>query len=579
MKKIFYFLALIPWSVLVAQPSMSWKKTYGGSENEQFGVSLPTDDGGFIMVANTRSADGDILVSLGLADIWLVKSNQNGAIEWQKTFGGSGGDAVSRLIPTKDGGYLIVGYSSSNDGDVTNAHGDADFWLIKINNLGGMEWQKTFGGSGLETSAQVYQTDDEGYIIAGTTYSSDGDVINAHGDADIWVAKMSATAEVVWSRTLGGTKIDKLYSLAPGLDGGCIISGHTASSDGDFSTNYGSLDAFAVHIDTTGAIAWTKVLGGSAEESGDQVISGFDGGYLFAGRTSSVGGSFENYNGGQDVFVSKLNGSGDVEWSKLYGGTEVETGKVLLTQDGGFVIVGTTGSTFGGFLGNGAFDVWVIKLDGEGNIQWQKVLGGSNIEYGYEITEQSDGTFLVLGVTSSNNGNVSFLHGAFDLWMLKLGASGDLIWEKTFGGSDQDGPDNNNWFQTTDGGYIIQSSTTSVDGDINGAHGKKDLWAFKIPAQTTVSTIFPDQHLDEIIHLAPNPAKQSAVLTVSDPGVQISTYQITITDAFGRIMEKRTVRDQTTLITLENYLAGVYVVIVQKDNGLLLKTKLVVLHD
>ena len=192
MKKInltvFTFLFSI---VLLAQPSIEWQKCLGGTDEERSSSIQQTTDGGYIVAGYTNSNDGDVSANHGRADFWVVKLKSTGVIDWQKTLGGSNDDYAYSIQQTPDGAYIVTGLSISNDGDVSDKHGGLDFWIIKLKSTGNIDWQKCLGGSGFDVAKSIQQTTDGGYIIAGYTKSNDDDVSGNHGDYDFWVVKLS----------------------------------------------------------------------------------------------------------------------------------------------------------------------------------------------------------------------------------------------------------------------------------------------------------------------------------------------------------------------------------------------------
>ncbi len=185
------------------------------------------------------------------------------AIQWEKALGGTGYDYATSIVQTSDGGYIVAGYSYSNDGDVTGNHGSADYWVVKLDNTGSISWQKSLGGSGDDEAASIVQTSDGGYIMAGSSNSNDGDVTGNHGSYDCWVVKLDNTGSVSWQKSLGGTGGDLASSVEQTSDGGYIVAGQSYSTDGDVTGNHGVADCWVVKLDDTGSISWQKSLGGS----------------------------------------------------------------------------------------------------------------------------------------------------------------------------------------------------------------------------------------------------------------------------------------------------------------------------
>ncbi len=408
--------------LLSSQPSIQWQKSLGGSQYDAAGSIQQTNDGGYIVVGTTQSSDGDVSGQQGVVDVWALKLDSNGNILWQKTLGGSSVDVGNSMQLTSDGGLILAGFTISNNGDVSGNHGAADGWIVKLDSNGAVQWQKVLGGS-LEDKAQsIRQTNDGGYIVAGYTASNDGDVSDNHGGNDFWVLKLNSVGTLEWEKTLGGTWNDEAYSVRQTTDGGYVVGGATYSNDGDVSGNNGTIDYWVVKLTNTGTIEWQKALGGSGADDGRHVIQTTDGGYIVAGTEGSGDGQVTGSHGKTDGWVVKLNQTGDLQWQKTLGGSQEDAlNAIQPTSDGGCVIAAFTQSSDGDVLGDNVIaDIWVVKLNAMGDIQWGKTLGGTEFEYPADIQKTIDGGFVVAGSAESNDGDVTGNHGSNDLWVVKL---------------------------------------------------------------------------------------------------------------------------------------------------------------
>ena len=444
-------------------------------------------------------------------------------ISWQKSLGGSGYDEIRSIQPTSDGGFILAGFSDSNDGDVSANHGGNDYWVVKLDDTGNITWQKSLGGSNDDFAYSIQLTADGGYVVAGQSASNDGDVSGNNGGNDYWVVKLDSTGNIVWQKSLGGSNDEVGSFIQITTDGSYIITGHSNSNDGDVSGNHGSYDYWVVKLDSTGNIVWQKSLGGSNnEESYSCIQPTSDGGYIFAGSSISNDGDVSGNHGYNDYWVVKLDDSGNIVWQKSLGGsTQDEAHSVQLTSDGGYIVTGYTTSNDGDVSGNnGGWDFWVIKLDSSGNIVWQKSLGGSSYEYADFIKPMSSSDYIVVGSSYSNDGDVSGNHGLYDYWVVRFNSTGNLVWQKSMGGSSQEF---GNFIQpTTDGGYIVAGSSGSNDGEVSGNHGHSDGWLVKLS---------PDLGLKELnlstVAVFPNPVTNDFTVNTGQQVMEkIKVYNI-----------------------------------------------------
>ncbi len=346
---------------------IQWQKALGGSNAENLLSIQPTPDGGYITSGLTYSNDGDVSGYHGgdEADAWVVKLSSTGVIQWQKVLGGSTGcDFANDVLFTPDGGYIIVGHTDSFDGDVTSLIGQRDVWIVKLSSTGAIQWQKTIGGSESDYAYSLKPTPDGGYIAAGYSYSSNFDVSGNHGDADAWVVKLNSNGGIQWQKSLGGSNEEIARSIQLTPDGGYIIAASTKSDNGDVSGNHGDADAWIVKLNSSGGIQWQKTLGGINEEIARSIQLTSDGGYVIAGSAKSNNGDVFGNHGGQDTWIVKLNNSGALLWQKSLGGTANDfANSIQQTIDGGYVIAGQSSSINGNISSNhGATDAWVIKL-------------------------------------------------------------------------------------------------------------------------------------------------------------------------------------------------------------------------
>jgi Secretion system C-terminal sorting domain len=430
------FAALCFAALCSAQaPAIEWQKTFGGSADEAASSIAPTNDGGYAITGGTLSTDGDVTGNHGGIDYWVVKLNNAGGLQWQRTLGGSGTDSPRSIAAASDGGYIVAGYSQSINGDVTNNHGGGDCWIVKLDSIGSLQWQKTFGGSDDDIASDIKTVSDGGYIVAGETSSSDGDVTDSNGFYDCWVLRLDSLGGLIWQKTFGGGSLDRSWSISPTSDGGFIMAGETGSFDGDVTNNHGMNDLWVIKLDAMGNMEWEKCFGGSSWDEARSIVQTMDHGYIVAGSTFSIDGDVTNHHGLIDSWVVKLDSTGNLQWQKAMGGTEEEDALFLaITSSGGYLVAGSSRSDDGDVTGiQGICNWWLMGLDSMGNLSWQRTLGGSDIDWALSATINSDGSFVVAGRVRSTDGDVTDNHGFSDCWAVKLTFDFNSINGQVFG--------------------------------------------------------------------------------------------------------------------------------------------------
>ncbi|MEM1001113.1 MAG: hypothetical protein AAGH46_00515 [Bacteroidota bacterium] len=403
--------------------------TLGGSNNERGESVVATLDGGYAIAGYTQSNNGDISDKVDESfDYWILKFDPDNTIEWDRTFGGSGNDRAIDIIQTLDGGYTVLGSSSSNDGDITENAGQSDFWLIKLNPLGNLIWQKTFGFSGSEQGMSLIQTNDQGYLITGvldvTSSGGEGNTnrdFQKHAGGDFWAVKADDSGNLEWSRYFGGNFTDTPRGIVQIPDGGYIIAGGSDSSDTDISNNLGSYDYWVIRISATGDLIWEKSFGGSQIDEANAIVPSNDGNFFVVGETRSNDIMVRSNKGAADIWLIKISPSGELIWEKSFGGSSFDSASNISLVSDGLLISGSSRSADGDVSDNkGQNDVWIMKVNFEGNLQWQTSVGGSNIDFGYDLCKLNDGTVVAVGDTNSEDGDIEENNGFTDLIIIEL---------------------------------------------------------------------------------------------------------------------------------------------------------------
>lgn len=282
------------WAVkLGSTGAIEWQKALGGSSVDEGFSIQPTSDGGYILCGVTYSTNGVVTTPTGG---WIVKLNNIGTIQWQRGIG----SYMNCIQQTADGGYIAAG-------DANGPLGGTDYLIVKLDSSGATEWQKYYGGTSNDTAEEIQQTTDGGFIVVGTTDSSNTDVTQNNGSSDYWVLKLNNLGELQWQKALGGSNFDYGKSVQQTTDGGYIVCGYVVSTDRLVTGNHGDADYWVVRLDNLGSVLWQKTLGGIGTDWGQSIQQSSDGGYIVAGTTGSWSGDVTIQYGDRDFWVVKLN--------------------------------------------------------------------------------------------------------------------------------------------------------------------------------------------------------------------------------------------------------------------------------
>lgn len=406
-------------------------KTLGGSKNDSGQSVIATSDGGFAILGFTQSMDGDITDKTNESfDYWVLKYNAENELQWQKTFGGSADERGNSIIQTQDGGFAILGFSFSNDGDVTENAGLQDFWLAKLDANGTISWQKSFGYQGADSGFSVIQTSDEGYFISGvldvTASGGQGNSSRSsatlHAGGDYWALKLDASGTIEWSKYFGGNFTDTPRGIIQTEDNGFIIAGSSDSNDTDISNNIGTYDFWVLRISPTGNLIWEKSFGGTQIDEARAIAKSNDGNYLIAGDTRSNDIDVSNNKGAADLWLIKISPEGNLIWEKTIGGTNFDVARsIVKSQTNGFILAGSSRSSDKDVsINKGQNDAWILKVDDNGNLLWETTIGGSNIDFAYSVAELNDGSVVAVGDSTSSDGDILEHKGFTDLLLIKI---------------------------------------------------------------------------------------------------------------------------------------------------------------
>ena len=257
----FLFTLIFHYSYSQFAPSYEWAKCFGGSYPDYGEFVCATNDGGYLIVGSSASNNGDVSGHHGSNfsyDCWIAKINSGGNLQWQHSYGGTLTDLGRSVIQLSDSNYMVLSYAYSSDFDVTGNHGLSDLWLMKLDTAGNILWNKCYGGSGEDFCWDLIQTSDNGFLMTGATRSSDGDITGHHNNVDGWIVKIDSSGTLLWQKDLGGSADEYFYHSIEMADGSFLSVGFTGSSNGDISDLIGVFDVWVVKLSVTGSLIWEK---------------------------------------------------------------------------------------------------------------------------------------------------------------------------------------------------------------------------------------------------------------------------------------------------------------------------------
>ncbi|WP_231367674.1 T9SS type B sorting domain-containing protein [Gillisia sp. JM1] len=424
-----------------SQSNIVWQNTLGGSKNDALHHMITARNGNIILSGYSQSnISGDISEnSRGIIDYWISEINKNdGKLIWQKTIGGSYFDLANSTIETSDGGYLIGGYSNSNiSGEKSeNSRGKDDYWVVKLDSQRNILWDRTYGGDDTDRLFSVLETNDGGYILVGESQSniSGEKSENSRGITDMWIVKINSLGDIEWQRTIGGSQRDSAKKIIKAHDGGYIIGGSSMSDiSGEKTENSRSsflvADYWILKIDESGDIKWQKTIGGNNGDNLSSLKPTTNGNYIVGGTSGSNISSEKSENSvcnSVDAWVLKLDKNGNVLWQKTLGGDSTDwESYVSETNDNGFIVgISTSSNTSGNKSEDnpGERNFWLVKLNSEGTIEWDKTIGGTETDQLNSVLAASDGSYIFGGWSTSNaSGDKSEnTNGGWDQWIVKL---------------------------------------------------------------------------------------------------------------------------------------------------------------
>ena len=373
----FLIILTLTLPLSLAQTEVVWNRTYGGSQDDGARSMVEAADGGYVIAGYINSS------RVGGAKAYVLKVDTQGNRIWERSLGGAKSDGAESIIRSKDGAYIVAGWSYSVD-----PNGDA--YIFKIDDRGELIWERNYGGGNWDHAGSVVSVDG-GYVVAGFTHSY------GSGNRDAYLFKIDEAGNMLWNRTYGGGEDDSASSIVRDGGDGFVLCGYTSS------LGAGSADAYILRVDRQGEKVWEKALGGSEFDKTSHVIRASDGTYIAVGYSYSLGP------GKRGAYILRITDQGDSVWERSFGGNGSERAISVIEVDGGFIVVGETDS-----FGDGDKDVYVLGIDGDGNKIWEAHHGGDRNDAARCMLRGSDGGYIIGGDTES------FESELLDVYLLKI---------------------------------------------------------------------------------------------------------------------------------------------------------------
>ncbi len=300
---------------LDASGNLEWEQSFGFSGHDHSYDLIQTADGGYFFVGflDITAANGEGNFGKygspawhGVGEFWGSKIDARGNLEWRRYFGGSNNDRAHAVVEAHTGGFVMAGFSESDDYDISNSKGSYDFWVIKIGPQGDLLWERSFGGTGIEIAQDVARTADQAYVVVGNTFSTDTDVSATHGESDVWMIKIDEEGKLLWEQTYGGSGFDAAQGVSLSADGGYIVCGNSKSSDGDTTGNQGENDIWLLKTNADGQLEWQGHFGGSGLDFGFKAIETDGKDLILAGETTSTDFGGLHHKGNTDAVLIRV---------------------------------------------------------------------------------------------------------------------------------------------------------------------------------------------------------------------------------------------------------------------------------
>lgn len=434
MKRIILNIIFLFPILSIAQFSSIIKQTTIGCHSNDIPSDLIIDsDKSYVLagsIGNYSSASCTTLAPSGTKgglDGWVTILDSSFNLKWSRVYGGSNEDRLLKIRKCSEGGYIAIGYTTSSNGDILSPNkGMHDYWILRIAVDGNIIWSKTFGSTGYDDPYDIIETNDQGFIIVGSLGMNDGDAagLTLKGSNDAWIIKINASGNIVWQKAYGSSKSDYASTIVQVSNKSYIVCGRASAGDGDLTLNNGAADLWVFKITDVGILLWSKNFGGSNTEMANCVFKNSDGDVLIGASSNSSDKDVKNHYGDNDYWLVKIDTNGNLYWQKNYGGTKDDQIKSIVeSSEGGYLLVGNSNSSDHDAIGlHGTLynDILAIKINDTGKVDWSKMYGGTSSESGGICYQLGDSSYVLSAITNSNNGDIAKAYGWSDAWVIKL---------------------------------------------------------------------------------------------------------------------------------------------------------------
>ncbi len=505
----------------------------------------------------------------------IIDGNAQTTITRQKSYGGSQNDNVQKIIRINDS-YIVGGSSDSEiSGDKTEpSRGFEDFWILNVDTGLNIIWQRTLGGSKSDILNDLILTHDSCLLLLGTSASdSSGEKSqNNYGDCDYWLIKMSLTGSILWQKIIGGEGYDEASVVYELPDGSILIGGSSQSDSSGLKTQNrrGIRDYWLLRLDMQGNILWNRTYGGNVIDMLHSITVLNDSMIIIAGRSNSPtsGEKSESSYGDYDIWLICVNLNGNIIWDRTLGGNQWDCPSAMVAKQHSLYVLGRSDSNVSGLKSQnsrGNEDFWIIKLDYSGNIKWDKTIGGSGWDVPYSMVYCEDNNLTISGASGSviSGEKLSPLYGVVDYWIIALDTNGNIFWQESIGGTLPDY--GRNLVKLSSGGFVVAgdsySGISGVKTTIN--HGMSDFWLIEFEVGTGISEYYTGKH---IVKVYPNPAEDFLIIE-TDFDANIS--ELYILDIHGKEVKSLIVNRPSIEVDIRDLTAGIYILKTRISDGYL----------